>query len=92
MDNFLPKKDQFKVVKCHEHIELLVNSAGDLIFFRYSNGSVVDPKLFLPYSDPTFQRAPKPVSDPALNIYSSSVTRPTVPVRITLNDVPLLIE
>jgi hypothetical protein len=35
IDNFLPKKDQFKVVKCHEHIELLVNSAGDLIFFRF---------------------------------------------------------
>jgi PUA domain protein len=37
MDNFLPKKDQFKVVKCHEHIELLVNSGGDLIFFRHHN-------------------------------------------------------
>ena len=57
IDNFLPKKDQFKVcayivisrvftvhaffvnqcvqvVKCHDHIELLVNSGGDLIFFR----------------------------------------------------------
>ncbi len=34
IDTFLPKKDQFKVVKCHEHIELLVNSGGDLLFFR----------------------------------------------------------
>jgi len=37
IDNFLPKKDQFKVVKCHDHIELLVNSAGDLLFFRHHN-------------------------------------------------------
>jgi len=37
IDNFLPKKDQFKVVKCHEHIELLVNSGGDLLFFRHHN-------------------------------------------------------
>ena len=35
IDNFLPKKDQFKVVKCHDHIELLINSSGDLLFFRY---------------------------------------------------------
>jgi len=34
MDDFLPKKDAFKVVKCHEHIELLINSAGRLLFFR----------------------------------------------------------
>ena len=24
----------FQVIKCHDHIELLVNSGGDLIFFR----------------------------------------------------------
>jgi len=36
-DNFLPKKDQFKVLKCHDHIELLVNSSGDLLFFRHHN-------------------------------------------------------
>ena len=36
IDNFLPKKDQFKVVKCHDHIELLINSSGDLLFFRYN--------------------------------------------------------
>jgi len=37
IENFLPKKDQFKVVKCHDHIELLVNSAGTLLFFRHHN-------------------------------------------------------
>ena len=34
LDAFLPKKDQFKVVKCHEHVELLINSSGDLLFWR----------------------------------------------------------
>ena len=36
LDAFLPKKDQFKVVKCHDHVELLINSAGDLLFWRYT--------------------------------------------------------
>ncbi|XP_040564551.1 malignant T-cell-amplified sequence 1 homolog [Lepeophtheirus salmonis] len=34
LDLFLPKKDAFRIVKCHEHIELLVNSSGALLFFR----------------------------------------------------------
>ena len=35
LDSFLPKKDQFKVVKCHDHVELLINSGGDLLFWRW---------------------------------------------------------
>ena len=35
MDDFLPKKDAFKLVKCHDHLELLINSSGRLLFFRY---------------------------------------------------------
>jgi len=38
MDDFLPKKDAFKVVKCHDHLELLVNSSGRLLFFRHREG------------------------------------------------------
>lgn len=38
MDNFLPKKDAFKVVKCHDHLELLINSSGRLLFFRSREG------------------------------------------------------
>lgn len=38
MDNFLPKKDAFKVVKCHDHLELLINSTGRLLFFRSREG------------------------------------------------------
>jgi len=36
MDDFLPKKDAFKVVKCHDHLELLINSSGRLLFFSIS--------------------------------------------------------
>ncbi|XP_055616254.1 malignant T-cell-amplified sequence 1 homolog [Toxorhynchites rutilus septentrionalis] len=35
IDQILPKKDQFRIVKCHDHIELLVNSAGEQLFFRH---------------------------------------------------------
>lgn len=35
IDEFLPKKDAFRVVKCHDHLELLVNSGGTLLFFRH---------------------------------------------------------
>lgn len=38
IDNFLPKKDQFRVVKCHDHLELLINSSGGLLFFRHYDG------------------------------------------------------
>jgi hypothetical protein len=34
----------------------------------------VDPKFFVKDPDPTFQKVPDPVSDPTLNIYSSSRT------------------
>ncbi|XP_011494225.1 PREDICTED: malignant T-cell-amplified sequence 1 [Ceratosolen solmsi marchali] len=34
IDQIIPKKDSFRFVKCHDHIEILVNSAGDLLFFR----------------------------------------------------------
>lgn len=38
IDDFLPKKDAFRVVKCHDHVELLVNSGGDLLFFKHYDG------------------------------------------------------
>jgi PUA domain protein len=40
MDDFLPRKDAFKVVKCHDHLELLINSSGRLLFFRSREGTV----------------------------------------------------
>ncbi|XP_045204923.1 malignant T-cell-amplified sequence 1-like [Mercenaria mercenaria] len=38
MDQILPKKDALKLVKCHEHIEILANSSGEPIFFRQRDG------------------------------------------------------
>jgi len=38
MDMILPKKDIFKMVKCHDHIEIIVNGTGDLLFFRHREG------------------------------------------------------
>jgi PUA domain protein len=38
IDLVLPKKDAFRLVKCHEHLELLVNSGGQLLFFRQREG------------------------------------------------------
>lgn len=34
MDVIVPKKDSFRLVKCHDHIEIMVNNAGELLFFR----------------------------------------------------------
>lgn len=38
IDVILPKKDAFKIVRCHDHIEILVNGAGDQLFFRQREG------------------------------------------------------
>ncbi|GLV35579.1 Malignant T cell amplified sequence 1 [Carabus blaptoides fortunei] len=38
VDAILPKKDTFRIVKCHDHIEIMVNSAGELLFFRHREG------------------------------------------------------
>ncbi|PAA46869.1 hypothetical protein BOX15_Mlig000712g1, partial [Macrostomum lignano] len=34
VDQILPKKETLSVVKCHEHIELYANPAGEVLFFR----------------------------------------------------------
>ncbi|KAJ8678785.1 hypothetical protein QAD02_014572 [Eretmocerus hayati] len=39
IDQIIPKKDSFRLVKCHDHIEIMVNSAGELLFFRQREGS-----------------------------------------------------
>ena len=38
IDAVLPKKDSFRLVKCHDHLELLINSSGQLLFFRQREG------------------------------------------------------
>lgn len=34
LDLILPKKETFKLIKCHEHIELLCGPQGDILFFK----------------------------------------------------------
>lgn len=38
INDVLPKKDPFRLMKCHEHIEILVASNGDYLFFRQREG------------------------------------------------------
>ncbi|CAG0919898.1 unnamed protein product [Notodromas monacha] len=35
IDLILPKKDSFRIARCHDHIEILINSAGDQLFFKH---------------------------------------------------------
>ncbi|CAD6219178.1 GSCOCG00004843001-RA-CDS [Cotesia congregata] len=38
IDQIIPKKDSFRLVKCHDHIEIMVNGSGELLFFRQREG------------------------------------------------------
>lgn len=37
-DEVLSKKDQLRIAKCHEHIEILINGQGEPLFFRQREG------------------------------------------------------
>eukprot|EP00918_Siedleckia_nematoides_P074213 GHVU01162163.1.p1 GENE.GHVU01162163.1~~GHVU01162163.1.p1 ORF type:complete len:183 (+),score=22.06 GHVU01162163.1:89-637(+) len=39
VDQILPKKDALKLVKCHEHIEMIASRDGEPLFFRQREGS-----------------------------------------------------
>lgn len=41
IDKILPKKETIKVVKCHDHIEILTNGAGEFLFFRHYEGDYI---------------------------------------------------
>ncbi|KAJ8916011.1 hypothetical protein NQ315_010879 [Exocentrus adspersus] len=53
IDNILPKKDPLRIIKCHDHIEIIVNSAGELLFFRQREGQWM-PTLKLLHKYPFF--------------------------------------
>ncbi|XP_030762154.1 malignant T-cell-amplified sequence 1 homolog isoform X2 [Sitophilus oryzae] len=53
LDTILPKKDAFKIVKCHDHIEVLINSSGEQQFFRHREGQWM-PTLRLLHKYPFF--------------------------------------
>ena len=38
VDTILPKKEPLRILKCHDHIEILINSVGNLLFFRQRDG------------------------------------------------------
>jgi len=38
IDLILPKKENFRIVKCHDHIEILVPSTGEPLFFKQREG------------------------------------------------------
>ncbi|KAI2804859.1 hypothetical protein RDWZM_008133 [Blomia tropicalis] len=38
IDDIIPKKDNLRTVKCHDHIEVIINSTGDYLFFRQRDG------------------------------------------------------
>lgn len=53
IDQIIPKKDAFKIIRCHEHIEILINSSGDQLFFRQREGQWM-PTLRLLHRFPVF--------------------------------------
>ncbi|XP_043683010.1 malignant T-cell-amplified sequence 1 homolog isoform X2 [Vespula pensylvanica] len=53
VDTIIPKKDAFRIVKCHDHIEIIVNAAGELLFFRQREGPWM-PTLRLLHKYPFF--------------------------------------
>ncbi|GFY41951.1 malignant T-cell-amplified sequence 1, partial [Trichonephila inaurata madagascariensis] len=38
MNQILPKKESLRVMKCHDHIEIIVRANGELLFFRQREG------------------------------------------------------
>ncbi|XP_055390165.1 malignant T-cell-amplified sequence 1 homolog [Condylostylus longicornis] len=52
-DNILPRKDAFRIIKCHDHLEILVNGSGEQIFFRQRDGQWM-PTLKLLHKYPFF--------------------------------------
>lgn len=53
IDQIVPKKDSFRIVKCHDHIEIMVNGSGELLFFRHREGPWM-PTLRLLHKYPFF--------------------------------------
>ena len=73
LDEFMPKKDTYRVVKCHEHLEILVNAAGTLLFFKHRDGTWI-PTLRLLQQYP-YMLVPQKV-DKVSNIAAVMLCRP----------------
>ncbi|XP_011206284.1 malignant T-cell-amplified sequence 1 homolog [Bactrocera dorsalis] len=53
IDLILPKKDSYRIAKCHDHIELLVTGSGEIAFFRHRESQWM-PTLRLLHKFPYF--------------------------------------
>ncbi|KAH9390070.1 PREDICTED: malignant T-cell-amplified sequence 1 homolog [Rhagoletis zephyria] len=51
IDEIIPKKDTLRVVKCHDHVEVIINSSSDYLFFRQRDGPYM-PSLRLVHKYP----------------------------------------
>lgn len=40
-DEIWPKKDNVKLIKCQDHIELIASQSGDVLFFKQRDGSLL---------------------------------------------------
>jgi len=41
INQILPKKEALRVAKCHDHIEIIVSSSGELLFFKQREGPLM---------------------------------------------------
>jgi PUA domain protein len=41
MDEILTKKDSARIIKCHEHIEIVINGSGEHLFFKQRDGPYI---------------------------------------------------
>ena len=69
IDEILPKKDNVRVVKCQDHIEILVGTSGEPLFFKQRDGQFV-PVLRLLHKYP-FMLPPQQVDKGAIKFVLS---------------------
>ena len=60
IDEILPKKDNVRIVKCQDHVEILTGSSGEPMFFKQRDGQFI-PVLKLLHKYP-FLLTPQQVS------------------------------
>lgn len=41
IDHIFPKKETFKLIKCQDHLEIVTDHKGDLVFFKSRDGPYV---------------------------------------------------
>ncbi|XP_014669114.1 PREDICTED: malignant T-cell-amplified sequence 1-B-like [Priapulus caudatus] len=96
ISSIMPKKETLKIVKCHDHIELLANQSGELLFFRHREGRYM-PTLRLIHKYP-FLLPPLQVDKGAIrfilsgaNIMCPGLTSPGAKLTSVPKDTPVAI-